>query len=247
MGRFSLKNEEEALYTNRGRWNSKQHTTGRSKKNNDKARNHQGEENIRRGGASKNQENGKKFDGNCYNCGKKGHMAKACWSKKKSVESNVTASKSKDEWDAEALFIATTSKNIDYKKDWIVDSRCSNHMTGDKEKLQNLSKYKGSWVVVAANNSKLSIAYVGNTVVFPQHSDTEVPLQSIYHVLGMKKNLLLVAQLNIFWPFCSIWSTGCEGESKPGGYRRTGDEGTEVGISLCNVCRNRIRRQDKKE
>ena len=49
-------------------------------------------------------------------------------------------------------------------------------MTGDKEKLQHLSEYKGSRVVVTANNSKLSIANIGNTVVSPQHSDTEVPL-----------------------------------------------------------------------
>ncbi|KAF2283627.1 hypothetical protein GH714_012534 [Hevea brasiliensis] len=48
----------------------------------------------------------------------------------------------------------------------------SNHMTGDKEKLQSLLEYKGSRVVVTANNSKLSIAHI-----------------------GMKKNLLSVAQL----------------------------------------------------
>lgn len=110
MGGVSLKKEEEALYANRGRWNSKQHATGRFKKNDDKARSHQGEGSVRAGGASKNQDNGKKFEGNCYNCGKKGHMAKTCWSKEKSVESNVAASKSEDEWDAEALFTTTTSE-----------------------------------------------------------------------------------------------------------------------------------------
>ncbi|CAL9028014.1 unnamed protein product, partial [Prunus brigantina] len=46
---------------------------------------------------------------------------------------------------------------------------CSNHMTGDKEKLQNLTEYRGNRVVV--------------------------PLQDVYHVPGMKKNLLSVAQL----------------------------------------------------
>jgi len=131
-------------------------------------------------------------------------MAKTCWSKKKSVESNVAASKSEDEWDVEALyaaeeeelaFKATTSKQVDYEKDWIVDSGCSNHMTGDKEKLQNISEYKGSWVVVTMNNSKLPIAHIGNTVVSPQHGDTEVPLKKVYHVPGMRKNLLSVAQL----------------------------------------------------
>jgi len=204
MGGVSLKKEEETLYANRGRRNFKQHATGGSRKHNDKARNHQDEGSVRAEGASKNQNSGKKFEGNCYNCRKNGHMAKTCWSKKKSIESNVAASKSEDEWDVEALFVveeeelafkATTSKQVDYEKDWIVDSGCSNHMTGDKEKLKNLSEYKGSSVVVIANNSKLTIAHIGNTVVSPQHGDTEVPLQSVYHVPGMRKNLLAVAQL----------------------------------------------------
>lgn len=201
MRGVSLKGEEEALYVNKSRGNSKQHTVGGSKKFDDKAKGHQGE--GRTGGASKNHGNGSKFQGKCYNCGIKGHMAKDCWSKKKSIESNVATSKSEEKWDAEGLFAteeelaltATASEHIDYEKDWIVDSRCSNHMTGDKEKLQNLSEYKGSREVVIANNSKLPIAHIGNTVVSPQYGAIEVPLQNVYHVPGMKKNLLSVSQL----------------------------------------------------
>ncbi|KAG8364306.1 hypothetical protein BUALT_Bualt19G0115000 [Buddleja alternifolia] len=202
MGGVSLKDEEEALYVNKGRWNSKQHTKGGSKKNEDKEKNHQGGRSINLEGTSKNRRNKKKFEGKCYNCKKKGHMAKDCWSKEDNVESNAATSKSEDEWDADALFVAeeelaltaTTHEQIDYEKDWIVDSGCSNHMTGDKEKLQNLSEYKGSRVVVTANNSKLPIAHIGNTVVSPQYSANEVSLQNVYHVPGMKKNLLSVAQ-----------------------------------------------------
>ncbi|KAM1055282.1 hypothetical protein FF1_028852 [Malus domestica] len=39
-------------------------------------------------------------------------------------------------------------------------------MTGDKQKLQNLSEYKGGRVVVTADNSKLPIAYIGHYVLF---------------------------------------------------------------------------------
>ncbi|KAH0717771.1 hypothetical protein KY285_013802 [Solanum tuberosum] len=86
-----------------------------------------------------------------------------------------------DDWDAETFFVVeqeeltftiTTSKLIDYENDWIVDSRCSNHMTSDKKKLQNLSKYKKSREVVTTDDTKLPIAHI-----------------------GIKKNLLLVAQL----------------------------------------------------
>ncbi|RVW16686.1 Retrovirus-related Pol polyprotein from transposon TNT 1-94 [Vitis vinifera] len=180
MGGVSLKGEEEALYAHKGRWNSKQHTVGRTKKNEDKVKSSQGERSACVEGDSKNPGTRKKFQGKCYNCGKKGHMAKDCWSKKGLVESNAATSKSEDEWDAQAFFavtgestfIATTSEQIDYEKDWIIDSGCSNHMTGDKEKLQDLSEYKGRHMVVTANNSKLPITHI-----------------------GMKKNLLSVAQL----------------------------------------------------
>ncbi|XAR64037.1 hypothetical protein NMG60_11024235 [Bertholletia excelsa] len=164
MGGVSLKNEEEALYANKGKRNSKQHVVVESKKNNDKVRSHQGEGSIRVGRGFKSHDNGQKIEGKCYNCKKKGHMAKDCWSKKKVVESNTATSKSEDEWDAEAFFAAdekelalsaTTFNQINYENDWIIASGCSNHMTGNKKKLHNLSEYKGSWEVMIVNNSKL--------------------------------------------------------------------------------------------
>ena len=200
MGGVSLKSDEEALYVNKGKWKSKKHGDGGFKKNDDQARKLQGEGSDR----GRKSGNGRKFEGRYYNCNKKGHMEKDCWSKKKNEQSNAATSKDEEEWDAEALFAAdieevaftaTTTNQIDYEKDWIVDSGCSNHMTGVKEKLQNLSEYKGSRVVVTADNSKLPISHIGNTVVSPQYSNDEVLFQNVYHVPGMKKNLLSVAQL----------------------------------------------------
>ena len=103
-------------------------------------------------------------------------MAKVCWSKKRFVESNAATSKSEEEWDVEALIITdeeeidlitTTSDRIDCENDWIIDSGGLNHMTGDKEKLQNLLEYKGSRVVVTTNKSKMPISHIGNIVVPP--------------------------------------------------------------------------------
>ncbi|KAL6335459.1 hypothetical protein AAG906_029702 [Vitis piasezkii] len=147
MGGVSLKGEEEALYAHKGRWNSKQHTVRKTKKKEDKAKSSQGEINACVEGDSKNPGTRKKFEGKCYNCKKKGHMAKDCWSKKGLMESNAATSKSEDEWDAQAFFaaigestfIATTSEQIDYEKDWIIDS--------------------------SVNNSKLPITHIGNTDV----------------------------------------------------------------------------------
>lgn len=65
---------------------------------------------------------------------------------------------------------------IDYNNDWIVDSGCLNHMTGDKEKLQqNTVEYEGDCVIVTANTSRFTYC--------PRRQD------------GMKKNLLSVSQL----------------------------------------------------
>jgi transposase InsO family protein len=210
MGGVSLKGEEEALYTSKTRGTFKRNTGSESKKDGDKVKSHQGKGGSHPGGVSKNRGNSRKFDGKCYNCGKMGHMAKDCWTKKKPVESNTATSSSKenseDGWDAEALFAmeeeelaltVTTPEQIDYKNDWIVDSGCSNHMTGDKHKLQNLSEYKGGRVVVTADNSRLPIAHIGKTIVTPRYNSNQVPLQDVYHVPGMKKNLLSVAQLTL--------------------------------------------------
>ncbi|KAE8706148.1 tir-nbs resistance protein [Hibiscus syriacus] len=155
MGGVSLNGEEEALYTRKNRGTFQWYTGIGSKKHGDKVKNYQGKGGPHSGGASKNRGNSRKFDGKCYNCGKMGHMAKDCWTKKKHVESNTATSSSKeyseDGWDAEALFateeeelalMVTTPERIDYKNDWIVDSGCSNHMTSDRQKLQNFSEYK---------------------------------------------------------------------------------------------------------
>ncbi|KAI3509833.1 hypothetical protein L1887_25356 [Cichorium endivia] len=206
MGNITLKSEDEALYTSKSRRNFKPIAKG-GYKNIDKEKCHQGTTQPWRTQKTDHKSSrGKRFEGNCNNCGKWGHMSKDCWSKKKSIESNTATSKKEieDEWDAEALYameenelalMATMREHIDYEKDWIIDSGCSNHMTGDQKKLRNLKEYKGSRVVLTANNSRLPIAHIGNTTVVPGNESDLVSLQNVFHVPGMKKNLLSVSQL----------------------------------------------------
>ena len=117
----------------------------------------------------------------CHHCWKKGYNSTVCCFNNKVVESNAEGTfspnkKSEDDWDVETFFYVeqeelalavTTSKQIDYENDCIVDSGCSNHMKGNKEKLQNLTKYKGSREVVTADDTKLLITYIGKAVVSP--------------------------------------------------------------------------------
>ncbi|CAN1155899.1 Retrovirus-related Pol polyprotein from transposon RE1 [Linum perenne] len=84
---------------------------------------------------------------------------------------------------------------IDYKRNWIFNSGCSSHMMGDKEKLMDTSKYKGRLVVVTANNARLSIAHVGKTKIALDSNPRAVQLDEVYHVPGIKKNLISITQL----------------------------------------------------
>jgi hypothetical protein len=69
-----------------------------------------------------------------------------------------------------------------------MDSRCSNHRTGDEEKLFGMS-----------NNSRLPITHIGNKVSVPCFGPHEVQLQNVYHVPGMKKNSFLVFDCLDIW------------------------------------------------
>nr|DAD45049.1 TPA_asm: hypothetical protein HUJ06_003279 [Nelumbo nucifera] len=97
----------------------------------------------------------------CYNCSEKGHYACECWyNKRKPAKGNTTTSTSQqgekgsgEECEAKASYciidpnehgcsIEDYSKvstpnpgGVDYSQDWIVDSGCSNHMAGDKQKF----------------------------------------------------------------------------------------------------------------
>lgn len=126
-------------------------------------------------------------------------MERDCWSNKKSLESNIATSSTNEEesWDVEALLAndenvpaceMTTKEKINYENDWILDSGCSNHLTDDKHKMQNLSEYVGNQVVVTAENSKLSVAHIEKTTVIPWYNQNEVSIKNVYHVPGMKKN-----------------------------------------------------------
>ena len=129
-----------------------------------------------------------------------------CWSKFSFLKSNVASSnmEMEVEWDAEVLhaieedeqaFMAMMGDHIDYENDWIIDSEFSNRMTGDQRKLQDKKEYKGSRMGCTTNSTLLSIAQIGNTTIMSGNKSDVVSLHNVYHVPGIKKNLLSVSQL----------------------------------------------------
>ncbi|CAA0818077.1 BTB/POZ domain-containing protein [Striga hermonthica] len=103
----------------------------------------------------------RRFEGKCYNCGKKGHVARNCWSKTKSAEGNAVTSnevhKSEDEWDLEALstvieeeevgeevdmaLTATVVELVDSDDEWIDNLGSSSDETKDMKELSNPVEY----------------------------------------------------------------------------------------------------------
>jgi len=67
-------------------------------------------------------------------------------------------------------------------------------MTNDDKKLEDMTDYKGRRVVLMADNSRLSISHVGKAVI-PRYGPQQLQLEKVYHVPGLKKNLLSVPQL----------------------------------------------------
>ena len=92
MGGITLKSDEEALCTSESRSNNKS-SNKRGYKNGDKRRSHQGTAQLGIAHKNDNKSSQRKiFEGICYNCKKEDQMSRDCWSKKKSVESNVASS-----------------------------------------------------------------------------------------------------------------------------------------------------------
>ncbi|KAL2466042.1 CCHC-type domain-containing protein [Abeliophyllum distichum] len=54
----------------------------------------------------------------------------------------------------ESALVVVVPGRIDYENDWIVDSGCSNHVTGDKEKLKIITEYKWTPQMVDLLDSK---------------------------------------------------------------------------------------------
>ena len=75
---------------------------------------------------------------------------------KESIRKNdvkVTASRA-EELKQESTLVITSNKFINYQDGWIVDSGCSNYMTGDMNKLQSMTQYKGDRVIATETTLK---------------------------------------------------------------------------------------------
>ena len=72
--------------------------------------------------------------------------------------------------------------------DWIVDSRCTNHMCYEKNKFENFHKYKKDAVVIG-DNSILDVQGIGSVMIHRK------VLDNVFYVPKLRMNLIFVIQI----------------------------------------------------
>lgn len=178
---------EEALLTRGKKWDPK--------KAKNYGRAHQGES------SSSNNEASRRKNVKCYRCGKMGHIKRDCRVKihEGNVGSKEPERKQVKDWGS--CFVSGDAlegdspnvqvlASINYQNDWIVDSGCSHHLTGDKAKFHEFVHYEGNDAIVTADNTVHPVVNEGVVKV-----EDGVTLKSVYHVPGMTKNLISVSQV----------------------------------------------------
>jgi len=144
----------------------------------------------------------------CSRCGKSGHIKQNYRVNLTGAGANVAHEASEFEQPIEAIdkpanmtsVVHHTDRDadvsIDYNKDWIVDSGCSHHATGNSSLLSDVHPHCGKRVIITADNSLHPVVKEGHFNVKADTSNAEgVSLKDVYHVPGLKKNLASVSQL----------------------------------------------------
>ncbi|CAN0213579.1 unnamed protein product, partial [Ascophyllum nodosum] len=124
------------------------------------------------------------FDGNCFNCGKKGHRARDCRSAKKSEISGAAVR-------AMAAMVGTARG--DKKEEWESDSGATFHMSHTRAGMSAYKKASLGTTVEIANGNILPVDGFGRIEVDlhrPGHTTKMVKMDDVAYVPGLSRNLL---------------------------------------------------------
>ncbi|KAK3005199.1 hypothetical protein RJ639_016441 [Escallonia herrerae] len=143
----------------------------------------------------------------CYRCRQLGHVKRMCRVKLVDENANMVTDEASDQpkWEqcfssvvAEALAntSATFSAPVNYEKEWIIDSGCSHHVTGNDSLFSELHQHSGDKVIITADNSVHPVEKEGNVCIASERlKEDDIVLSNVYHVPGLRKNLVSVSQI----------------------------------------------------
>ncbi|KAE8679209.1 Retrovirus-related Pol polyprotein from transposon TNT 1-94 [Hibiscus syriacus] len=145
-----------------------------------------GQSSSRKHGRSKSRS---KKNLKCYNCGKKGHLKKDCWSLNKNFNPQSNTANTSDDGDALCCEASTTVEGRKRFADiWLIDSGATYHMTSRREWFHHYEPVSGG-SVYSCNDHALEIIGVG-TIKLKMYDGTIKVVRDVRHVKGLKKNLL---------------------------------------------------------
>ncbi|KAL0371749.1 UNVERIFIED_CONTAM: Retrovirus-related Pol polyprotein from transposon TNT 1-94 [Sesamum calycinum] len=84
--------------------------------------------------------------------------------------------------------------HVDNEDEWIIDSDCSHHVTENDSLLLELHQHNGERVIAATDNSTNPVAKE-KVVEISSSNMKPVKLNDVFHVPGLKENLVSVSQL----------------------------------------------------
>ncbi|TPX35143.1 hypothetical protein SmJEL517_g02365 [Synchytrium microbalum] len=133
------------------------------------------------------------YTGNCFACGKQGHKAYQC--REKVVDEAATAAEGSDS-DVSAAYMSTEVNPGESL--WIVDSGCTNHMTGTIDLLKNVKSLLTPKMIKGIGNTVLTATKYGvleGCIILDDNNSTGSTINNVWYVENLGRNLLSARQL----------------------------------------------------
>jgi hypothetical protein len=151
--------------------------------------NNRGDYNSGRGGFGHDSSNDKRPT--CQVCKKKGHTTDRCWHR------------FDEDYVPEERTAATASGSNGHDTNWYTNSRATNHIASDLEKLAVRDKYIGNDQIHTTSGTGMNINHIGHSTI---HTPCrQLQMNKILHVPQVSKNLISVHHIssdnNVFLAF----------------------------------------------
>lgn len=128
----------------------------------------------------------------CFQCHKLGHFQYEC----PGVEKQAHYATFEDATEAEDEILLVAYEEMTQsvqREDWFLDSRCSHHMTGNKQWFTEIHEEGLNKNVKLGNDTTLNVAVRGSIQV--QINDVTHVISDVYYVPELKTNLISLGQL----------------------------------------------------